>query len=104
MKRLLSVTVALGVVLLMASPCFAENLFDKLGRGLINGATGWCEYPKQIVETSKEHNIAVGLTWGQIKGLGMGVARTALGVYDTGTFYLPPYDKPVMEPRYVFEF
>ena len=36
MKRLLSVTVVLGVVLLMAAPCFAENAFDKLGRGLIN--------------------------------------------------------------------
>ena len=103
MKRLVSVIVALGIVLLMASSCFAENCFDKLGRGLINGATGWCEYPKQIVETSKEDNVAVGLTWGQLKGVGMGIARTGLGVYDTATFYLPPYDKPVMEPKYVFE-
>ena len=103
MKRLVSVIVALGIVLLMASPCFAENCFDKLGRGLINGATGWCEYPKQIVETSKEDNVAVGLTWGQLKGVGMGIARTGLGVYDTATFFLPPYDKPVMEPKYVFE-
>lgn len=104
MKRLLGMTMALAIVISMASPCFAENCFDKLGRGLINGATGWMEYPKQIVETSKEHNIAVGLTWGQIKGVAYGVARTGLGVYDTGTFYLPPYDKPVMEPKYVFEF
>ena len=103
MKRLVSVIVALGIVLLMASSCFAENCFDKLGRGLINGATGWCEYPKQIVETSKEDNAAVGLTWGQLKGVGMGIARTGLGVYDTATFFLPPYDKPVMEPKYVFE-
>ena len=103
MKRLMSVMVVLGIVFLTASPCFAENLFDKLGRGLINGATGWCEYPKQIVETSKEDNIAVGLTWGQLKGVGMGIARTGLGVYDTATFFLPPYDKPVMEPKYVFE-
>ncbi|MBL7085309.1 MAG: exosortase system-associated protein, TIGR04073 family [Candidatus Omnitrophica bacterium] len=103
MKRLLSATVVLGIVLLMVTPCFAENCFDKLGRGLINGATGWCEYPKQIVETSKEDNIAVGLTWGQAKGVAMGVARTGLGAYDTATFYLPPYDKPVLEPKHLFE-
>ena len=103
MKRMLSVTVALGIVLLMAAPCFAENCFDKSGRGLINTATGWYEYPKQIVETTKEHNIAVGFTWGQIKGLGMGVARYGMAIYDIATFYLPPYDEPVIEPEYAFE-
>lgn len=103
MNRLLSVTIALAIVLLGVTPCFAENAFDKLGRGLINTATGWGEYPKQIVETSKEHNVGVGLTWGQIKGVGMVVARTGLGVYDTATFYLPPYDKPALEPKHLFE-
>jgi putative exosortase-associated protein (TIGR04073 family) len=103
MKRILSITVALGIVLLMVTPCFAENLFDKLGRGLINSATGFGEYPRQIVETSKEHNGAVGLSWGQIKGVGMSVARHGLGAYDTATFYLPPYDKPVLEPIHLFE-
>lgn len=103
MRKLLSVTVALGIVLLALAPCFAENCFHKLGRGLVNSATGWCEYPKQIVETSKEQNVAVGLTWGQIKGVAYGVARHGLGAYDTATFYLPPYDKPVLEPETVFE-
>ena len=103
MKRPLGITVALGVFLLAVAPCFAESCFDKLGRGLINGATGWCEYPKQIVETSREENAAVGLTWGQVKGVGMGIARTGAGIYDTVTFPVPPYDEPIMEPEYVFE-
>ena len=103
MKTLLSVTLALGIVLLMATPCVAENAFDKLGRGLINSATGWCEYPRQIVETSWEHNVAVGGTWGQSQGVAIGVQRTGLGVYDTATFYLPPYDRPVLEPEHLFE-
>ncbi|MBN3037839.1 MAG: exosortase system-associated protein, TIGR04073 family [Candidatus Omnitrophica bacterium] len=103
MRRLLICTIMLGMVLLAVAPCFAENALSKLGRGLVNGATGFCEYPKQIVETSKEHNAAVGLTWGQLKGVGMGVARHALGAYDTATFYLPPYDKPVLEPETVFQ-
>lgn len=104
MKRLLGVTAALAIVLLVMAPCFAENCLHKLGRGLVNSATGWCEYPKQIVETSKEHNVAVGVTWGQVKGLGLGVARTGVGVYDTATFLIPPYDKILLEPEYVFEF
>ncbi len=104
MKLLLSVVLALGIVLLALSPCFAENCLHKLGRGLINGATGWCEYPTQIGETSKEQNVAVGLTWGQIKGIGLGIARTGIGVYDTATFLVPPYDKVLLEPKYVFEF
>lgn len=103
MKKLLSVTVALGTILLLVTPCFAESFLDKLGRGLINDATGWCEYPRQIVETSKEDNVAVGLTWGQVKGTAYAVGRTGLGVYDTGTFYLPPYDKPVLDPEHLFE-
>ncbi len=103
MRRLLILAMVLSIVLLNVAPCFAENFLDKLGRGLVNGATGFCEYPKQIVETSKEHNVAVGLTWGQVKGVGMGVARSALGVYDAATCYLPPYDKPVLEPKYVFQ-
>ena len=102
MRRLLTLVMVLGIVLLNVAPCFAENFLDKLGRGLMNGATGFCEYPKQIVETSKEHNVGVGLTWGQLKGIGMGVARHGLGAYDVATFYLPPYDKPVLEPEYVF--
>lgn len=104
MRRLLSVVLALGMVLLLVTPCFADNLFHKFGRGLINDATGWLEYPKQIVEVSKEHNAAVGITWGQAKGVAKGLERTGLGVYDTSFFYLPPYDKPVLDPKYVFEF
>lgn len=103
MKSVFNLTIALVIVLLAVAPCFAENCFDKLGRGLINGATGWCEYPKQIVETSKEHNAFIGLTWGQLKGAGMAIARTGLASYDTGTFYLPYYDRPTLNPKFVFE-
>ncbi len=93
----------LGIVLLLTTPCFAENLLHKLGRGLVNSATGWGEYPRQIVEVSKEHNAAVGLTWGQAKGLSSALERTGSGVYDIALFYAPPYDEPLVEPRFVFE-
>lgn len=102
MRRWLSVIAALVLVLLVVTPCIAENCLDKLGQGLIDGATGWCEYPKQIVETTKEDGIAVGLTWGQIKGVAYGLERSGLGAYNTGFFLVPPYDRPVLDPKYVF--
>ena len=104
MKGLLSGVVVLMVVLLMLAPCFAENCLDKLGRGLINTATGWCEYPKQIVETSKEQNIGIGVSYGQAIGVAEGVKRTGAGVYDTTTFCFPAYDRLLMEPEFVFTF
>lgn len=104
MKRLLAVVVALGVVLLLASPSYAETFLDKLGRGLANGATGWMEYPKQIVETSKEHNLGMGLGYGQIRGVSKGLERTGAGVYDIVTFYLPPYDLVLVDPEFILEF
>ena len=75
MKRLLFFGVILGIVLLLGAPSFAENALDKLGRGLINTATGWAEYPKQIVEVSKEHHAGIGLTWGQSKGVAEAIKR-----------------------------
>jgi putative exosortase-associated protein (TIGR04073 family) len=104
MKWLLGTTLALMIVLLVAAPCYAENCMHKLGRGLINTATGWCEYPNQIIKTSQDENAAVGATWGQVKGVAYGVGRTAAGIHDTSTFFLPPYDMHLMEPEYVIEF
>ncbi|MFC1630979.1 exosortase system-associated protein, TIGR04073 family [Candidatus Omnitrophota bacterium] len=103
MRSLMYLTIMLAIVLLAVAPCFAENALDKLGRGLINGATGWVEYPKQIVEVSKEHNVAVGLSYGQVKGVAMALQRTGLGSYDTGSFFLPRYDSPTLDPKTLLE-
>lgn len=104
MKKPLILTVILGVVLLLGTPSFAENALDKLGRGLANTATGWCEYPKQIMEASREHHAGIGATWGHSKGAASALERTGAGVYDLGTFYLPEYDELLVEPEYLFRF
>jgi putative exosortase-associated protein (TIGR04073 family) len=104
MKWLLGMVLALMIAALIAGPCYAENCFHKLGRGLMNTVSGWCEYPNQIVKTSQDENVAVGATWGQVKGVAYGIGRTGAGIYDTATFYLPPYDQHIMDPEYVFEF
>lgn len=99
--------VGLFIVGLMALSvsAYAEenNALAKLGRGLTNAVTGVVEVPKQIYLVSMEKEPVTGITYGTAKGLCYGVLRTAAGVYDTVAFAIPPYDKPIMEPAFVFE-
>ena len=81
----------LSVVMLLASPAFAadDNVAAKFGRGIANLTTGWIEAPKNIANESRRHNPVVGLTWGAIKGAAHTVGRTAVGAFDTATFFVP---------------
>ncbi len=95
-------------ILTTASTSYAQNAFEKsmrkLGRGIVNTTTGWMEIPKQIYTESTDKNIAVGLTYGTAKGVGMGLVRTGAGVIDTVTFPFPINDySPLLEPEFVFE-
>jgi putative exosortase-associated protein (TIGR04073 family) len=80
-----------------------KNALTKLGRGLTNAITGSVEIPKQIYLVSKEREPITGITYGTAKGVCVGLLRTGAGVYDTLGFAFPPYDKPILEPEYVFE-
>lgn len=97
----------LGLFLLsMNAYCaYAEenNALAKLGRGVTNAVTGVVEIPKQIYLVSMEKEPVTGITYGTAKGVCYGLLRTAAGVYETVAFAIPPYDKPVMEPAFVFE-
>jgi putative exosortase-associated protein (TIGR04073 family) len=96
----------------VALPAFAqegsaiEKMGKKLGRGIVNIATGWVELPKNIYDTSVDtNNPLMGITYGTLKGLGMTVVRTGAGAYDTVTFLFPvPQDyKPILQPQFVFD-
>jgi len=102
-----------GLLVLTVSPfCVAEgreampaeqhdaNPGTKLANGLGNVLTGWMEIPRQMSAVTQEQNAFVGCTYGLAKGLVFGTGRTAAGVIDTGTFVIPPYDKPIVEPDY----
>lgn len=102
MKRIMIGLLTTLIMISMVSPVFAENAGDKLGRGGINLFTGWLEVPKQIGDTSHESNVFIGITGGTLKGIGYGAARMATGAFDAITFPIPPYGKPIMEPKYVF--
>ena len=77
----------------------------KASRGLVNVATGWLEFPRQIHSTYKEHGALQGCLVGPFKGVGMMVVRTFSGALEFATFYLafPGFYDPYLEPRYVWD-
>lgn len=89
---------------LIITPCSADVL-RKLGRGLANTTTGFVEIPKKVFLISKNDNPLLGMTWGWVKGAGVGLLRTAAGVYETVTFPIPaPANyEPIIQPEFVFE-
>jgi putative exosortase-associated protein (TIGR04073 family) len=85
-------------------PIDLRRAVGKLLRGLVNVITGWVEIPKRVIETTETSGAGTGFTWGLLRGVGLGLVRTAAGAYDTVTFLVPapPGYRPVMEPVYVF--
>ena len=78
---------------------------NKLARGVANTATGWGEFPKQIYTTFKNEGAARGIFIGPLKGLGMTLVRTASGLMEFFTFFVPYpgfYD-PYFDPAYVWQ-
>ena len=96
---------------LAAAPAFAAegpypvgNPGEKLARGLVNIATGWMEVPNQAALGAQEAG-PPGLIGGLLKGVALGVARTAVGGLEAGTFFLPIPDRyePILKPATVFD-
>lgn len=82
-----------------------DAMASKATRGLANTATGWVEFPKQIYITVKDDGVAKGLFVGPLKGLGMTLVRTASGLLEAVTFFIPYpgfYD-PYFDPAYVWQ-
>ena len=106
-KRFVVLALALGMCVGAVSSYAAEydeNAATKLARGLSNGVTCWIEVPKQIYFTAIERQDPLtALVYGSLKGVCLGVLRAVAGGYDTATFLIPPYDKPLLEPEFVFE-
>lgn len=103
-KKLIIVTLVTGMLFFsMSAYAYDQNAATKFGRGVGNIVSGWIEVPKQIYLTSIHHDPFTGIVFGTVKGVFYGVLRTLGGGYDTATFLIPPYDKPVMEPEFVFE-
>ena len=100
--RLIALT-ALLFALQLPSPAHAAgpNALKKLGRGVINTATGWVELPVQIIQSKRDDSAALWVATGACKGVSLAVARTLYGVWDIATFPFSPYDRPLMDPEFV---
>jgi putative exosortase-associated protein (TIGR04073 family) len=82
-----------------------DGMMTKLARGVVNVATGWLEFPKQICITTNEEGAAKGAGVGPLKGIGMTAVRTVSGVVEIGTFFLPypGWYNPLFDPSYVWQ-
>ena len=91
--RISLITLLATVLLFAAAPVmagdYATDSGSKLTRGLANTATGWGEIPKNIANESRDKNAFVGATYGTAKGVAHTVGRTAVGVFDLATFFVP---------------
>ena len=106
MKRAVALLLITAFLTAFAAPAFCDTAVKKLGRGVCNMVT----FPWEIVEQVKRTNVSDGpfaaYTYGILKGVLMSCARGLVGVYETGTFFLPlPEDyKPILtDPEFVFE-
>ena len=108
MKKIKFIVAIIVFQSFLSSPIFAEdkeyNPLDKFGRGATNVTLGLGEIPIQVMRETEESNIFYGMTTGLAVGFGRTVLRTAVGVYELGTFLIPyPLNyAPIMKPEHVF--
>ncbi|HYB73029.1 MAG TPA: exosortase system-associated protein, TIGR04073 family [Candidatus Sulfotelmatobacter sp.] len=110
-RKQIIVGLAVLTAALTAAPAFAAegpdhvgNPGEKLARGVVNITTGWVEVPKETALGVQEAG-PPGLIGGLLKGVALGVARTAVGGLEVGTFFLPiPHGyEPILKPATVFD-
>ena len=114
MKRIKIVPLLLlAVLLVMPLAAYAdqqpemivEKMAIKLSRGVANTFTGIVELPKQIILTGEEMGVLGYAVVGPLKGIGMTLYRTFIGVTETAFFLVPQpgYYDPLIDPAYVWQ-
>ena len=96
-----------GLVAMMA--CFsaapsatADDALRRFSRGVSNLVWGWTDVPMTVHREDNLNGPAAAYTYGIVKGVAKLVSRTAVGVYETGFFYLPFPDAywPIVKPEF----
>ena len=77
----------------------------KLGRGAVNLTLGVLALPGQVVQTTREQGVFLGLTWGVVKGIGWTVVTETVGLWEVLTcpFETPPEFVAILDPVYPWE-
>lgn len=82
-----------------------QDMSAKLNRGIFNILTGWGEIPRQMIVSGCDKGWWAVLPVGIPAGAIMTVARTGVGVFETGLFFVPINDSygPIMDPAFVWQ-
>ena len=90
MIRRLALTVTLAAGVLGISPAvWAQDPIHKMGRGMVNVLTGWLELPKHLNLGWQANNPITGVATGLMKGTGLALLRSGVGLYEAVTFPIP---------------
>jgi putative exosortase-associated protein (TIGR04073 family) len=95
-----------SVLLCIGSDARADDSYGdavrlKLGSGFSNILLGLLEVPKNIISTSNQANVLLGITGGTVKGTAHALGRTLAGIVDVFSFPVPT--KPITNPPFVWE-
>jgi len=102
--KLVVVMVLFSLILGCAAPqALAQTPVRKLGRGIANILSGFLEIPINIVDAAESEGYIASVTYGVVKGVAMTCLRTAVGVYETATFFVPlPWAyETILEPEFL---
>ncbi len=80
---------------------YGMAIAEKLGTGFANIGLSFLEIPKNVINTTNEADVALGVTGGVLKGGLHMVGRILAGVADVVTFPLPT--EPIAVPQFVWE-
>ena len=106
MARQLASFVLLFVMLVLTTPARSQTAMRKAGRGLAGMTTSVLEVPGNMVAETRSQGPGVGIPLGFVKGLGMIVVRTLVGVYEFVTAPLPaPANyRPILRPEFPWDY
>jgi len=85
----------------LAGETYGARITHKLGVGLSNLTLCWLEFPKNMINTTNQTNLALGLGGGMVKGLLHTLGRVGSGLVDTITFAYPT--RPIPDPELVWQ-
>jgi putative exosortase-associated protein (TIGR04073 family) len=78
---------------------YLDKTRKKFSRGMYNVTGGWIALPKAFSDETRDRDILTGVGYGLAHGLAGGVRRTAAGVFEIGTFFIPlPEDWSTLDP------
>ena len=82
-----------------------QDMSAKLNRGVVNILTGWGEIPRQMIVSGQDRGWWAVLPVGIPAGAIMTVVRTGVGVFETGTFFIPINDSygSIIDPAFVWQ-